>query len=295
MKTKSAIKPRNSKIYLYLLPGLAIYAFVVLVPLVMALRYSFFDWSGGPNMDFIGLDNFVALIQDDVFWQSFRNNLFIIIMSIIGQVGIAFLIAVLLTRSWVKWKQFHRTVIFIPNVLAAVIIGFLWSMIYNHDYGLLNYSLNAAGLESWISPWLDDPSIVMTSVTIPIVWQFVGFYLIIFMSAMQNIPDELYEAAKIDGATSWKQTWHITMPMLKSTFRVAIMLCIAGNMKVFDHIFVMTGGGPGSSSTVMAQYAYDVSFNRFELGYGSAVSIGMLALSLGLILISQIIGRGEKE
>lgn len=295
MKIKSAIKPSNSKIYFYLLPGLAIYAFVVLVPLVMALRYSFYDWSGGPKMDFIGLDNFIALIQDDVFWQSFRNNLFIIIMSIIGQVGIAFLIAVLLTRSWVKWKQFHRTVIFIPNVLAAVIIGFLWSMIYNHDYGLLNYSLNAAGLESWISPWLDDPSIVMTSVTVPIVWQFVGFYLIIFMSAMQNIPDELYEAAKIDGATSWKQTWHITMPMLKSTFRVAIMLCIAGNMKVFDHIFVMTGGGPGSSSTVMAQYAYDVSFNRFELGYGSAVSIGMLVLSLGLILISQIIGRGEKE
>ncbi|NGP45428.1 sugar ABC transporter permease [Bacillaceae bacterium SIJ1] len=293
MRAKSAVRPSNKKIYLYLLPGLAIYTFVVLIPLFMALRYSFYKWSGGPNLQFIGLDNFVTLMQDKVFWISFSNNLYIIVMSIIGQIGIAFLISVLLTRSWVKWRQFHRTVIFIPNVLAAVIIGFLWSMVYNQDYGLLNYLLKTVGLESWISPWLDDPNIVMASVTVPIVWQFIGFYLIIFMSAMQNISEELYEAAKIDGASGWKQTWYITLPMLKGTIKVAIMLCIAGNMKIFDHIYVMTGGGPGYSSTVMSQYAYDVSFDRFELGYGSAVSIGMLILSLILILISQLIGRRE--
>ncbi|WP_217588077.1 carbohydrate ABC transporter permease [Lentibacillus saliphilus] len=295
MKAKNAIRPSNLKIYMYLLPGLLIYTFVVLVPLFMAARYSLFEWSGGPNMTFVGLQNFATLMQDQVFWKAFGNNLFIIVLSVIGQVGIAFLISVLLTRSWVKWKQFHRTVIFIPNVLAAVVIGFLWSMVYNHDYGLLNNVLSSIGLESWIQPWLDDPDIVMGSVTAPLIWQFIGFYLIIFMAAMQNIPEELYEAAKIDGASAWRQTWYITFPMLKNTFKVTIMLCIAGNMKVFDHIFVMTGGGPGNSSTVMAQYAYDVSFNRFELGYGSAVSVGMLVLSLGLIFISQLIGREKKS
>lgn len=295
MVGKSAIKPSNRKIYLYLLPGLAIYAFVVLIPLLMAVRYSFYDWSGGPNLTFVGLDNFRELLRDQVFWTSFGNNIFIIIMSVIGQVGIAFFISVLLTRSWVKFKQFHRTVLFIPNVLAAVIIGFLWSMVYNQNYGLLNFVLKAVGLEGWVLPWLDDPDIVMGAVTIPLIWQFIGFYMIIFMAAMQNIPDELYEAAEIDGASSWKQTLYITLPMLKNTFKVAIMLCIAGNMKVFDHIFVMTGGGPGNSSTVMAQYAYDVSFERFELGYGSAVSIGMLVLSLLLIGISQWIGRRGEE
>lgn len=294
MKSKSAIKPSNLKIYLFLLPGLLIYAFVVLVPLIMAFRYSMYEWSGGPKMTFVGLQNFVRLLADQIFWKSFMNNIFIIVFSVIGQVGIAFLISVLLTRTWVKFKQFHRVVIFIPNVLAAVIIGFLWSMVYSQDFGLLNFVLESVGLESWIKPWLDDPGIVMGSVTIPIVWQFIGFYLIIFMAAMQNIPTELYEAAEMDGATPWEQTRHITLPMLKNTFRIAIMLCIAGNMKVFDHIYVMTGGGPGNSSTVMAQYAYDVSFNNFELGYGSAVSVGMLILSLGLIAISQFIGR-EKE
>lgn len=294
MKKKDAIQPSNIKIYLYLLPGILIYAFVVLVPLVMAFRYSLYDWSGGPKMDFVGLKNFARLMGDQVFWKAFSNNVFIIIFSVIGQVGIAFGISVLLTRTWVKMKQFHRVIIFIPNVLAAVVIGFLWSMVYSQEFGLLNFLLSNVGLESWIRPWLDDPKIVMGSVTIPLVWQFIGFYLIIFMAAMQNIPDELYEAAEIDGASGWEQTLHITLPMLKNTFRIAIMLCIAGNMKVFDHIFVMTGGGPGNSSTVMAQYAYDVSFNNFELGYGSAVSVGMLVLSLGLIAISQFIGR-EKD
>lgn len=294
MKGKGTIKPSNLKIYLYLLPGLAIYAFVVLIPLLMAFRYSFFDWTGGP-LTFSGLDNFANLLKDTVFWSSFKNNIFIIFFSVIGQVGIAFLISVVLTRAWIKWKQFHRVVIFIPNVLAAVVIGFLWSMVYSQQNGLVNMLLEALGLESWIQAWLDDPNIVMGSVTIPLIWQFIGFYLIIFMAAMQNIPDDLYEAAKIDGASAWKQTWFITIPMLKSTFKVTIMLCIAGNMKVFDHIFVMTGGGPGNSSTVMAQYAYDVSFDRFDLGYGSAVSIGMLVLSLGMVLLSQFIGKGEES
>lgn len=288
--------PKKRTIYLYMLPAIAIYAFTVLIPLFMAMRYSLYDWSGGPAMTYVGLDNFVKLATDAVFWQAFRNNLFIIVASIIGQVGIAFVISIVLTQKWVKLKQFHRVVIFIPNVLAAVVIGFLWTMVYSQNFGLLNYVLNAVGLESWIRPWLDDPSIVMFAVTVPLIWQFIGFYLIIFMAALQNIPGELYEAAEIDGATGWKQALYITVPMLKTTIGVTVMLCIAGNMKVFDHIFVMTGGGPGYSSTVMAQYAYNVSFGRFDFGYGSTVSIGMLILSLALIVISRFIfNREDKE
>ncbi|WCF09619.1 sugar ABC transporter permease [Paenibacillus thiaminolyticus] len=291
----SAIRPKRWTFFAYLLPSVLLYAFMVLVPLVLALRYSFYKWSGGPKMEWIGLRNYEVLLQDAKFWGAFLNNLIIVGFSVVGQIGIAFVIAVFLMNKWVKWREFHRTVIFIPVVLSSVVIGFLWSMIFNNDAGLLNWLLTTLGLESWIKPWLDDPNVVMYSVTAPIVWQYIGFYLIIFMASMQSINGEVYEMAEIDGATGFKKTMYITLPLLKDTMKIAVMLCIAGNMKAFDSIFVMTGGGPGNSSTVMAQYAYDTSFKAFKLGYGSAISIGIMVLSVFLILLSRLIGGKNND
>lgn len=284
-------KQRTRLIIAYLLPGVLIFLFVAVIPMALALYYSFHKWSLGGNITFTGLDNFIRLAQDGNFWHAFKNNLIIIVLSILGQVGLAFVISLLLTSKWTKWKEFHRTVIFVPMVLSPVVIGFLWSLIYNQNNGLLNWLLSHLGLSSWIQSWLGDPNIVIYAISAPIIWQFIGLYLIIFMAAIQNIPNDLYEAAEIDGATGLKKSWHITLPLLSNTIKVAVMLCIAGNMKIFDQIYVMTGGGPGDSSNVMAMYAYDMSFNQFEFGYGTAISIGILILSLGLIFISRLIGR----
>lgn len=287
---KRVMSRRSGIIFLYLLPGVLIFLFVAVAPMLLALYYSFHHWSLG-NMTFTGLDNYIQLVQDGDFWNAFKNNLIIVVLSILGQVGIAFVISLLLTSKWTKWKEFHRTVIFVPMVLSPVVIGFLWSLIYNKDYGILNWLLTHLGLSSWIQSWLGDPSIVIYSVAAPLIWQFIGLYLIIFMAAIQNIPKDIYEAAEIDGATGFKQTRFITLPLLSNTIKVAVMLCIAGNMKVFDHIYVMTGGGPGQSSTVMAQYAYDVSFEQFNFGYGTTISIGILVLSMVLIGASRLFGR----
>ncbi|MFD1175467.1 carbohydrate ABC transporter permease [Paenibacillus puldeungensis] len=289
------IRPKNIVIYGFLMPGIIIYAFIVVIPMILAMRFSLFNWSGGPKMHFSGFGNYLTLVQDKTFWISLKNNLVIIFFSVIGQVGIGFLLSVFLSSKLVKFKGFHRTVIFIPVILSSVVIGFLWTMIYNKDYGLLNWALNSLHLSSLIQPWLDDPKIVIYMVTIPIVWQYIGLYMVIFMSSLQSIPKEILEVAELDGATGWKKTRYITFPLLYDTVKVAIMLCIAGNMKVFDHIFVMTGGGPGTSSTVMAQYAYNNSFVMFKLGYGSAVSIGIMVISLLLILVSRkLMGGNEK-
>lgn len=289
------IRPKNIVIYGFLMPGIIIYAFIVVIPMILAMRFSLFHWSGGPKMHFAGLDNYLTLVQDKTFWISLKNNLVIIFFSVIGQVGIGFLLSVFLSSKLVRFKGFHRTVIFIPVILSSVVIGFLWTMIYNKDYGLLNWALNSLHLSSLIQPWLDDPKIVIYMVTIPIVWQYIGLYMVIFMSSLQSIPSEILEVAELDGATGWKKTRYITFPLLYDTVKVAIMLCIAGNMKVFDHIFVMTGGGPGTSSTVMAQYAYNNSFVMFKLGYGSAVSIGIMVISLLLIIVSRkLMGGNEK-
>ncbi len=289
------MRPKTEVLLGLLSPGLLIYCFIVVLPLFVSFRYSLFDWSGGINMEFVGLGNYIDLVQDGDFWFSFKNNVMIIMLSILGQVGIAFVVSALLMSKLLKWREFHRVVIFLPVVLSAVVIGFLWTIIYSKDMGLLNWLLKALHLESFIIPWLDDPRYVIYTVTIPLIWQYIGFYLIIFMAAMQSIPKDIFEVADIDGATGIKKAVYITLPLLYDTLKVAIMLCIAGNMKVFDHIYVMTGGGPGKSSTVMAQYAYDNSFVMFKLGYGSAISIGILVLSLALILLSRKLMGGNKN
>jgi raffinose/stachyose/melibiose transport system permease protein len=278
-------KPRGITIFGFMLPSILIYTFIIIIPLLLAINFSFYKWSGGLSKEFIGLTNYLNLMKDEKFWSSLKNNLIITGFSIIGQLGIAFVLAVILQSKWVKFREFHRTVIFLPVILPAVVVGFVWTLMYNKDYGLLNKLLSSLHLQSLILPWLDDPHIVLYSVTAPIIWQFIGLYLIIFMSALQSIPSEIYEVAEIDGASGFKKAVYITFPMLYDTIKVAVMLCIAGNMKIFDNIFVMTGGGPGNRSTVMAQYAFNVSFGQFKLGYGSAVSIGMIIVSLLLILI----------
>lgn len=288
------IRPKGRVIAAYLTPGLLIYCFIVIVPLVISLVYSFYDYSGGAKMKFIGLKNYSYLIKDGDFWNSFKNNLIIILLSMVGQIGVALVITAAMISKFLKFKAVHRNIIFLPVVVSAIVVGFLWTIIYNKDFGFLNFILKSVGLESLIVPWLDNPKYVMFSVSIPIIWQYIGFYLVIFLSAVQGISKDIYESADIDGAVGIKRSIYITIPLLSDTLKVAVMLCIAGNMKIFDHIFVMTGGGPGTSSTVMAQYAYINSFVMFKLGYGSAISIGILVLSLSLILISRKLWGGNE-
>ncbi|ADQ08085.1 binding-protein-dependent transport systems inner membrane component [Caldicellulosiruptor hydrothermalis 108] len=292
---RGLFKPKSRVFIGYLALPVLWYVFVVVMPLILALKYSLYDWSGGPRMRFVGLSNYAELIKDTDFWLSFKNNVIITLLCIVGQIGIAFVLAALMTTRVLKFKEFHRTVIFLPVVLSAVVIGFIWTLIYNQQIGILNWVLRAIGLESLIKPWLDDPKIVIYSVSVPLIWQYIGFYLVILMASLQSIPKEIFEAAEIDGADGFKRTIYIILPLLADTLKVSVMLCIAGNMKVFDHIYVMTGGGPGKSSMVMAQYAYNNSFIMFKLGYGSTISVGILVLSLAIILLSRKLMGGKTQ
>ena len=279
----NSIAPRKHVLVLYLLPGLLFYTFVVTIPIFVAAYYGLFSWSGGPKMKFIGFQNYRELLKDSVFWLSFRNNLLLTVISAVGQIGIAFLFASLLSSRMVYGKGFHRTVIFLPCVFSAVVVGFIWSMIYDYNYGLLNQFLKSIGKGNAARPWLSDPKWSLVFVTIPLVWQYIGYYMVILLSAFSSIDSSILEMAEIDGATGWKKAVYITLPLLKNTLFVCLTLCIAGSMRVFDNIYVMTGGGPGNSSSVMALYAYNTSFVRYRMGYGSAISILILALSILII------------
>lgn len=283
----NTIKPKKSTIMLYLLVPVAMFVFTVFVPLVTAFVYSFFEWKGGPVKTFTGLSNYVTLFHDKTFWEAFGHNIYLVIACIIGQIGIAFILVMMINSKLVKLKGIHRTFGFFPSTISAVCIGLIWNMIYHNQYGVLNWFLKAIGREDLCKVWLNEPKLVMLLVSIPLIWQFIGYYMIIMLSAISSIDAEVFESAEIDGANGIQRAIYITLPLIKNTMLVCITLCIAGNMKAFDNIFVMTKGGPGTASMVMAMYGYQVSFNQSNMGYGSCISVGIFVLSLIVIGGSQ--------
>lgn len=291
-------KPKKSITIAYLLIPMALYILAVFVPLLTAAFYSFFEWKGGPNKTFIGIQNYKQLFLDDVFWQSFGHNIYLIILCVIGQVGIAFIFVMVINSRRVKLKGIHRTFGFFPSTISAVAVGFIWTMIYDSRRGLLNWFLEAIGQAEKTQVWLNNPKLVMTLVAIPLIWQFIGYYMIIMFSATASIDTEVIESAELDGANGFQKAVQVILPMIKNTIIVCIVLCVAGNMKAFDNVYVMTAGGPGNASMVMALYGYKVSFAQQNMGYGSTISVGIFVLGLlvigGMQLISSRTGKREE-
>jgi len=294
-----AIRPKTKVIVSYLLIPVIVYIFSVFVPLITAAYYSFFEWKGGPNMSFIGIENYVQLMKDSIFFESFNHNIFLVIACIIGQIGIAFVFVMMINSKLTKFKGMHRTFGFFPSTIAAVSIGFIWTMVYDYKRGILNWFLEAIGRNDEIKVWLNEPTLVMLLIAIPLVWQFIGYYMVIILSAISSIDKEIFEVAELDGANSFQRAIYIVMPLIKNTLLVCVTLCVAGNMKAFDHIFVMTTGGPGNASMVMALYGYKISFMQQNMGYGSAISIGIFFASLLVIgafqLLVKLLSRNTEE
>ncbi len=292
----NAIRPKNRVIFAYLIIPMAIFIFSVFVPLITALVYSFFEWKGGPNKTFNGLQNYIKLFNDETFWLSFGHNIYLVIACIIGQIGIAFILVLMINSKLVKFKGIHRTFGFFPSTVAAVSIGFIWKMIYDYNRGILNWVLDKFGREDLQKVWLNETSLVMLLVAIPLVWQYIGYYMVIILSAISSVDQEIFEVAELDGANAFQRAIYIVLPLIKNTLLVCITMCIAGNMKAFDNVYVMTKGGPGTSSMVMAMYGYNVSFGQNNMGYGSTISVGIFVLSLLVIGGSQyLIGLLSKD
>ncbi len=293
-----AIKPRKSTVYLYLLIPVAMFVFTVFVPLITALVYSFFEWKGGPVKTFNGVANYIQLFNDKTFWQAFSNNIYLVVVCLIGQIGIAFLLVLLVNSKLVKCKGIHRTFGFFPSTISAVCIGMIWTMVYHNNYGILNWFLETIGRDDLTQVWLNKTESIMLIVSIPLVWQYIGYYMVIIFSAIAGIDNEIFESANIDGANAWQTAMHITLPLIKNTMLVCVTLCVAGNMKAFDNIYTMTKGGPGTASMVMAMYGYKISFEQSNMGYGSTISVAIFVLSLLVIggsqwLVKKISSRVE--
>lgn len=287
-------KGQYALIYTLVLIPFSYFLYILIIPLGTSVYYSLTKWKGVGNPKFIGLSNYITLIHDNNFWLVTKNTFVLSVLCVLGQVGIALIIAFLMTIRRLKWKSFHRAVIFFPVVMAPIVVGYVWRFIYNTNYGLLNTFLRSIGKEDWIRSWLDDSAIVLNSVSIPVIWQYIGLYMILLMSAISAIPNEVFECAEIDGATGFKKSIYITLPLIWDTLKICIILCASGTMKIYDHIVALTNGGPGKASSSLALYCYDYTFKFGNFGMGAAIAVFILLFAVGISLVIQFI-MGRKK
>lgn len=273
-------------ILLFLLPALLLYGLFVIYPIAQSLRFSAYDWNGlTPLTDWVGLQNFRDAFADPVFVQALSHNFIIIGLSLILQIPFAIALALLLSRK-LKGRGLFRTMFFAPFILSEVVTGVVWRQILRPD-GLFDVILGSIGAEGLTREWLADPDIALYSVFFVLSWKYFGFHMVLVMAGLQTIPDELEEAASIDGATWWQGFRYVTLPLLGPTIRVSVFLSIIGALQQFDLVWVTTEGGPINSTATMATYLVDSAFRKGQFGYASAVSVIVFALSLIVALFYQ--------
>lgn len=273
-------------IALYVLPALLLILVLIYIPIILTGYYGLMDWDGIGQMKFIGLENYINLMKDKMFWDSTYHSFLLAIFSTISLIG--YLIISMVLASNIKGADLFRKIYLIPMLLSSVAIAQLWSKIFDPANGMLNSLLTTLGMKE--TPlWLADPDIVLFAIFIPIIWQYAGFYIIIYYAALKNVPEEIIEAAKIDGASPFQIAYKIKLPLISAVFKVTIVLAIVGSLKYFDLIFVLTGGGPNGASEVIASYMYKEAFKTYDFGYGSAVGFALLVICLVMTwLISKL-------
>lgn len=284
-------------IALFVLPCLLLYSCLVFVPIGVSIYSGLLDWNGIGQAHFVGLDNFRTLLfHDPVFWPAVKRTLNFALFSM-AEIPVALLLAILLNR-FVKKPNFLVSSYFMPVILSVVIIGQLWKTIYNPASmgGMLNQLLELVGLSDLTRSWLTDPSVAMIALYFVALWQYLGYHTLIQFTGIQNIPADIYEAARIDGAEGWKADWHITLPMNIPIFKISIVLAFIGSLQAFDMIMVMTAGGPAHATDVISTHMYNMSFLSMKYGYGSSIATFLVVLCLGAtVIINMLFNRLERR
>jgi raffinose/stachyose/melibiose transport system permease protein len=271
----------------FLLPAALVYVGLVLLPVAQAVYFSFFRWNGlGPLQDFVSFDNYLRALGHENFRNALGHNLQLVVLSLLIQLPIALGLALLIRE--ISWgRALFRTVFFLPFVLSEVVTGVIWNFIYRPDAGLVTIAIQR--LFPWVenTALLADPNTVLYALFVVITWKFFGYHMVLYIAGLQNIPPEIEEAAAIDGCSRIQALRFITLPLLGSTIRLSVYLSVLGSLQFFDLIWIMTTGGPVGASDTMATYLYKFGFQRFQLGYGSAVAVIMFLICFSFSLIYQ--------
>lgn len=278
---------KGLEIAFFVTPALALFLFFVVWPIVKAVQFSVYRWKGyGPLVDFVGLRNYVSVLTNEVFTDALVHNLVIVVLSVGIQLPLGLAIALLLNRK--MWGQgLLRTIIFVPYVLAEVIAGVVWYQLLQPQYGVIDTMLQSVGLSGPAQGWLGTPDHALLTVVVVLTWKYLGLAVILFLAGLQSVPEELYEAAQIDGATWWQVQRKITIPLLGPTLRTWAFLSMIGSLQLFDMVWILTGGGPANATNTMATFLITEGTKRQNYGIAAAASVVLFVVALVLALAYQ--------
>jgi raffinose/stachyose/melibiose transport system permease protein len=287
MKTKTRAA-RFPTLLLLLGPALVLFTAFVVVPVAQAAVYSLYKWNGmGPLSAFRGIQNFVSLATDPVFQKALWHNVLIVVISLGVEIPLALGLALIIGKSDFKLAVFFRTFFFMPYVLSEVITGVLWQFIYHPQYGLVKAIVHFLSPSSPAPILLGNPRVTLWAIMVVIVWKYFGFHMTILIAGLQEIPQELREAARIDGASGGQVNRYITLPLLRTTIQLSVFFSIIGSFQVFDVVWAMGKGDPVNAAETMVTYLYKFGIQRLSIGYGSSVAVMIFVICLSFSIFYQ--------
>ncbi|WP_127592451.1 carbohydrate ABC transporter permease [Paenibacillus lautus] len=276
--------------YLFISPFFIGFFIFGLVPILYTLYLSFTKWDGFDDPVFFGIANYERILQDSFFYQSIGNTLIIWLMSIIPQLTIALILAMILNEKFIRGKHFFRAVYFFPHIITPVTLGVMFSLMFDWQTGSINKIIMALGLVDDPVNWFNHPWLARMIVAGVICWQYFGYNMIVFIAGLQSIPSEVYEAAEVDGATKFQTALSITFPMLRPVFLFTLITSVIGGLQLFDAP-LMLGSGPGNATRTMAMYLYETAFLNFDYSYGATIAY---AIFIVIMLFSLITARAAR-
>lgn len=274
---------------LFLLPNLLGFLFLTAIPVIASFVLSFFNWKLINAPSFVGLNNFIELFTDDLFWKSTLNTAVFVFVKVPLSIAIALFLAIVLNRKLIG-RDLFRTIVFLPVICSSVSVALIWQPLFDQSSGLLNVIVGALGGKP--IPWLSSTKWAMPSVIGVAVWKEVGYAMVIFLAGLQGIPRTYYEAAKVDGSNVFQEFFHITVPLISPTTFFVLVTSIIGAFQVFDLTTVLTQGGPGNATNTLVMYIYQSGFRNFRMGYASALAMMLFLIVLALTLAQN---RSSKE
>lgn len=272
--------------YLWLSPALLVYGIFKLYPMVSGVWLALLRWDGIADPVFIGLRNFQRMLSDDQLGEALLHNAQYALGTVVGKIVLSLLLAVLLTQS-LRGRGAYRTALFLPVVMSFVVVSFMWMRMYDYQFGVINTLLRSIGLGAFVQDWLGNPRLALGSEIVVDIWKWYGFHMVIFLAGLQTIPAELYEAARVDGASRIRQFFSITLPLLQPVMLINVTVSLAGALNAFDIPYLMTEGGPDNATNVLGLHIYQQAFQFNKLGYGAALSYALFAF-ISIIVLLQL-------
>ncbi|SCP94778.1 carbohydrate ABC transporter permease [Anaerobium acetethylicum] len=290
------VRRNKGAIVLFMLPATLLFLTIIIIPIFMSGYYSLLDWDGITKGTFVGLQNYIELFTSKSagFTKTLGNAILLAVLSVFIQLPISLVLALVLAKG-IKRERFFVSAFFVPVLISTVVIGQLWTKIYNPEYGIINVVLQNLGLESWCRTWLGDQNTALFAVFVPILWQYVGYHMLLLYAGIKSVDPVLREAAKIDGATEWETSWHVVIPMIKPVIRMCVIFAVVGSLKAFDLIYVLTNGGPAHASEVPSTLMVNMIFGRGRYGFGSAIAIMIIFLCFFFAIMIKKFFKVEEE